>query len=208
MKAAGMKTLAALVFPGFQTLDLYGPLEMLGDHDAGSIDIRIVAESRDAVPSYHGMKTVVDRTIADGCDYDLILIPGGDSAPLSPRNPAINDWIVAAAANAEYVMAVCTGTVLLATTGLLDGRRATTNKKDYLATIPHGPRVEWVPQARWVEDGKFFTSSGVSAGMDMGLAVMARLFGQSAADAIAVGAEYEWHKDPSWDPFAKRAGLV
>ncbi len=203
-----MKTLAALVFPGFQTLDLYGPLEMLGDHDVGAVDIKIVAETPDPVPSYHGTRTAVDRTIVESSDYDLILIPGGDSAPLDPRNDVINDWIVEASANAEYVMAVCTGTVLLATTGLLDGRRATTNKKDYRATIPYGPKVEWVPRARWVEDGKFFTSSGVSAGMDMSLAVMAKLFGQDAAEAIAVGTEYHWHKDPQWDPFAKLAGLV
>ncbi len=203
-----MKTLAALVFPGFQTLDLYGPIEMLGDHDVGSVDIKIVAETRDPVPSYHQTRTAVDRTLADGADYDLLLIPGGDSAPLDPRNEAINQWIVDVSGNAEYVMAVCTGTVLLASTGLLDGRRATTNKKDYRATIHHGPNVNWVPQARWVEDGKFFTSSGVSAGMDMSLAVMEKLFGSDAAEAISVGAEYEWHRDPSWDPFAKMAGLV
>ena len=203
-----MKTLAALVFPGFQTLDLYGPIEMLGDHDVGSVDIKIVAETRDPVPSYHQTRTAVDRTLADGADYDLLLIPGGDSAPLDPKSEAINQWIVDVSRNAEYVMAVCTGTVLLASTGLLDGRRATTNKKDYRATIHHGPNVNWVPQARWVEDGKFFTSSGVSAGMDMSLAVMEKLFGSDAAEAISVGAEYEWHRDPSWDPFAKMAGLV
>ncbi len=203
-----MKTLAALVFPGFQTLDLYGPLEMLGDHDVGAVDIKIVAETLNPVPSYHGTRTTVDRTISESSDYDLILIPGGDSAPLDPRNDALNTWLIDASSNAEYVLAVCTGTVLLATTGLLDGRRATTNKKDYTATVPYGPNVKWVPQARWVEDGKFFTSSGVSAGMDMSLAVMAKLFGQKAAEAIAVGTEYEWHKDPNWDPFAKLAGLV
>ncbi|MGB0854084.1 MAG: DJ-1/PfpI family protein [Pikeienuella sp.] len=202
-----MKTLAALVFPGFETLDFFGPLEMLGGHDVGEIDIKIMAETLDPVASFHGPRTVVDKTFADGCDYDLILIPGGDSAPLDPVNQAMNDWIVAAAANAEYVMAVCTGTVLLATTGLLDGRRATTNKKDYTATIPYGPNVEWVPKARWVEDGKFFTSSGVSAGMDMSLAVMAKMFGEEVAETIAIGTEYEWHKDPNWDPFSKLAGL-
>lgn len=202
------KTLAALVFPGFQTLDLFGPLEMLGDHDVGAVDIKIVAETLDPVPSYHGIRTTVDRTLSESDNYDLILIPGGDSAPLNPQNEAINKWIVDASSNAEYVMAVCTGTVLLATTGLLDGRRATTNKKDYTATIPYGPKVKWVPQARWVEDGKFFTSSGVSAGMDMSLAVMAKLFGHEAAEAIAIGTEYEWHKDPKWDPFAKLAGLI
>ncbi len=203
-----MKTLGALVFPGFQTLDLFGPLEILGDHDVGAVDIKIVAETMEPVASYHGFRTVVDRTLADGTDYDLILIPGGDSAPLNPRNAAINAWIVEASARAEVVMAVCTGTVLLATTGLLDGRRATTNKKDFTATIHHAPNVEWIAQARWVEDGKFFTSSGVSAGMDMALAVMAKIFGAQAAEAIAVGTEYDWHKDPSWDPFAKLAGLA
>jgi transcriptional regulator GlxA family with amidase domain len=136
------------------------------------------------------------------------MIPGGDSAPVQDRNEAINKWIIDASENAEYVMAVCTGTVLLATTGLFDGRRATTNKKDFTATIPFGPKVEWVPQVRWVEDGKFFTSSGVSVGIDMSLAVMLRMFGEKAAEYIAVGVEHEWHKDPDWDPFAKLAGLV
>jgi transcriptional regulator GlxA family with amidase domain len=203
-----MRTLAALVFPGFQTLDLFGPLEMLGDHTIGEVDIKIVAETLDPVASYHGFKTVVDRTLAESSDYDLILIPGGDSAPLGNPNGPIQKWIIEASAHAEYVMAVCTGTVLLATTGLLDGRRATTNKKDYKATIPYGPKVNWVPKARWVEDGKFFTSSGVSAGMDMSLAVMSKIFGEDAAEFIAVGTEYDWHKDPNWDPFAKLAGLV
>lgn len=203
-----MRTLAAVVFPGFQTLDLFGPLEILGDHDVGAVDIKIVAETADPVASYHGVRTVVDRTLDEGANYDLILIPGGDSAPLDPPSDALNAWICEAAAQAEYVMAVCTGTVLLGTTGLLDGRRATTNKKDFTATIHHAPKVDWVPKARWVEDGKFFTSSGVSAGIDMSLAVMAKMFGQEAAEFIAVGTEYDWHRDPDWDPFAKMAGLV
>ncbi|MBX2885501.1 MAG: DJ-1/PfpI family protein [Granulosicoccus sp.] len=203
-----MKTLAALVFPGFQTLDLFGPLEVLGDHDPGEVDIKIVAESAEPVASYHGLRLSVDHTIAERRDYDLILIPGGDSAPLEPLNDGINSWIIETSAKAEYVLAVCTGTVLLATTGLLDGRRATTNKKDFTATIPYGPNVHWIPQARWVKDGKFFTSSGVSAGIDMSLAVMAKLFGDKAADEIAIGIEHDWHRDSNWDPFAKLAGLV
>jgi transcriptional regulator GlxA family with amidase domain len=203
-----VKTLGALVFPGFQTLDLYGPLEMLGDHDIGAVDIRIVAETLEPVASYHGTRTAVDRTLADGCAYDILLIPGGDTALQYGRGSAVNDWIIRASVNAEYVLAVCTGTVLLGMTGLLDGRRATTNKKDFRATVPLAPNVDWVAQARWVEDGKFFTSSGVSAGMDMSLAVMARIFGDAAAEFIAVGTEYDWHRDPSWDPFARMAGLV
>ncbi|WP_243144783.1 hypothetical protein [Litoreibacter roseus] len=76
-------------------------------------------------------------------------------------------------------------------TGLLDGRRVTTNKLDFTSTVPLAPHVEWVKEARWVEDGKFFTSSGVSAGMDMALAVVANLFGVAAAERLALACEYE-----------------
>lgn len=202
-----MKTLAVLVFPGFQTLDLFGPLEMLGDL-GDAIDITIVAETLAPVPSVHGQRLSVDRTVSDGSDYDLLLIPGGDSALVAAKNCAITDWIVETANRAELVMTVCTGSILLAATGLLDGRKATTNKQDFTKTVPLGPHVEWVRQARWVEDGKFFTSSGVSAGMDMTLAAIAHLFGNDTARDIAVGTEYEWHDDAAWDPFAKLSGLV
>ena len=63
-------------------------------------------------------------------------------------------------------------------------------------------------QARWVEDGKFFTSSGVSAGMDMALGLIARLSGEDAAEQVATWTEYEWHRDPEWDPFAEVYGLI
>ena len=202
-----MKTLAVLVFPGFQTLDLFGPLEMLGDL-GDAIDITVVAETLAPVPSVHGQGLSVDRTVSDGSDYDLLLMPGGDSALVAAENSAITDWIVETANHAELVMTVCTGSILLAATGLLDGRKATTNKQDFTKTVPLGPNVEWVRQARWVEDGKFFTSSGVSAGMDMTLAAIAHLFDTDTAKEIAEGTEYEWHDDAGWDPFAKLSGLV
>jgi transcriptional regulator GlxA family with amidase domain len=105
-------------------------------------------------------------------------------------------------------MSVCNGASLLAAAGLLDGRPATTNKAYWdLATAP-GPKVKWVTRARWVDDGKIVTSSGVSAGMDMTLHVIERLFGSKAAEGLAQGTEYEWHRDPKWDPFAEVHGLV
>jgi transcriptional regulator GlxA family with amidase domain len=202
-----MRTLAALVFPGFQTLDYFGPIEMLGGF-GGEIEIITVAKGRDPVPSVHGQRIVVDRTIAEKTDYDLLFIPGGDSALNESKDEELMQWIRDASANAERVMAVCTGTVLLGMTGVLDGCRATTNKLDFTNTIHLAPRVNWVKEARWVEDGKFYTSSGVSAGMDMALAVVADLFGMETAEKIAISCEYEWHKDANWDPFAKSAGLV
>ena len=87
-------------------------------------------------------------------------------------------------------------------------RRATSNKRAWKWVIGQGPRVTWVPEARWVEDGNVFTAGGVAAGIDMSLAVIARLVGLDAANKVAEGAEYDWHRDASWDPFAKAAGLV
>jgi transcriptional regulator GlxA family with amidase domain len=202
-----MRTLAALVFPGFETLDYFGPIEMLGGFGQ-EMDIITVARSLDPVPSVHGQHIIPDAALSDRDDYDLLLIPGGDAALDVAKDTGLMQWLVQASSHAERVMAVCTGSILLGMTGVLDGRRATTNKLDFLATVPYAPKVNWVKEARWVEDGKFFTSSGVSAGMDMALAVMANLYGMDLADKIALGCEYEWHKDSSRDPFAKSAGLI
>jgi transcriptional regulator GlxA family with amidase domain len=202
-----MRTLAALVFPGFQTLDYFGPIEMLGNF-GDEIEIVTVAKGSAPVPSYHGQRVVVDRLLSEKNDYDLLLIPGGDSALMESEDQELMQWIRETSANAERVMAVCTGTVLLGMTGVLDGRKATTNKLDFTKTVHLAPHVEWVKEARWVEDGKFFTSSGVSAGMDMALAVIADLFGMDVAEQTAKSTEYIWHKDANRDPFAKSAGLV
>lgn len=202
-----MKTVGALIFPGFEVLDLYGPLEMFGLL-MGEMEIRIVAEQAEPVASGAGPRTAVDDLMADRDAYDIILVPGGGGTRQEVGNRALLDWIVSASAKAELTTAVCTGSALLAKAGVLDGRKATTNKAAYAWATSQGPNVAWQPQARWVEDGKFMTSSGVSAGTDMGLAIVARLFGAEKAEQVAVFAEYEWHRDPSWDPFAKVHGLV
>ena len=69
--------------------------------------------------------------------------------------------------------------------------------------MEQGPKVKWVHEARWVDDGKFSTSSGVSAGIDMALAIIARITDLKTAEKIAIRMEYEWHRDAGWDPFAK-----
>jgi Transcriptional regulator containing an amidase domain and an AraC-type DNA-binding HTH domain len=74
--------------------------------------------------------------------------------------------------------------------------------------MTQGEKVEWIKQARWVEDGSIFTSSGISAGIDMALALIAKIFGTDIAIRVANNAEYEWHTDAHHDPFAKLNGLV
>ncbi len=202
-----MRTMAALVFPGFQTLDFFGPIEMLGGF-RDEIAITTVAQGRDPVPSRHGQRISADKVLSESSTYDLLFIPGGDSALVAGRDEELLQWIRDVSAQAERVLAVCTGTILLGMTGVLDGRKATTNKQDFTGTIHLAPKVDWVKKARWVKDGKFYTSSGVSAGMDAALALAADLFGQDRAEEMAEGCEYSWHRDPDWDPFAKSAGLI
>jgi transcriptional regulator GlxA family with amidase domain len=202
-----MRTLAALVFPGFQTLDYFGPIEMIGDPAFG-IEIMTVAKTNGPIPSRHGQKIVVDKVMSQKNDYDLLLIPGGDSALTECVDEETLDWIRDVSKNAERVMAVCTGTIILGMSGVLNGRKATTNKLDFIDTVPLAPEVNWVKEARWIEDGKYFTSSGVSAGMDMTLAVVADLLGMDKAEETANSTEYYWNRDSTQDPFAKAAGLV
>lgn len=196
-----MKSIAALVFPQFQTLDLFGPLDLFG-WLPDEFSITIVGEKSGHIISRSGQRVLIDQTFDESDCYDLLLIPGGPGTPVEQQNSAINEWLLGASAKAETVMGVCTGSALLASIGLLDGRLATTNKMDFLWSVPFGPKVKWVAKARWVEDGRFFTSSGVSAGMDMTLAVIQKYLGQEAALHVMECAEYTWHQDPNQDPFA------
>jgi len=202
-----MRRVGALIFPGFELLDLFGPLEMLGLLK-DQFELELVAERAEPVASNQQVRAVPDVVFRDAQDYDVLLVPGGSGTRQEVDNPALLDWIRTASEKAEYVLSVCTGSLLLAGAGLLDGRRATTNKAAFTKIADRYPCVEWIRQARWVEDGKFITSSGVSAGMDMTLAAIARMHDHETAEQVARWAEYDWHQDKDWDPFAKMYGLV
>ena len=111
----------------------------------------------------------------------------------------------AAALRSAYVLTVCTGSALLAATGLLDGLRATSNKRAFDWAVSVNPRVRWVSRARWVVDGKYYTSSGVSAGMDMALGFLEDRLGRDRAEEAARRIEYVRNADRDEDPFARRA---
>ncbi len=207
MSSTKKKRVGILLFEGFETLDVFGPIEMLGHLDQ-TLELTTVAERSGPVQSFHGPSAHADFDL-QGCPHlDMLLIPGGQGTRREVGNPRLIDWIRSRAHDAELVMTVCTGTSLLARTGLLDGRRATTNKLAFAWVVSQGPEVDWVKEARWVVDGKFNTSSGVSAGMDMALDVIRRLTDEATAQFVADVTEYEWHRDADWDPFAKSSGLV
>lgn len=201
------RTLGIVLFPEFELLDVFGPLEMFGNLK-GMIDVLMVAQDKGVVESAQGPSVVADYGFADCPGLDLVLVPGGRGTRREVGNPILLDWLRARVAEAEIAMTVCTGAALLARSGVLDGRQATTNKKSFAWVAEQGPKVHWIKEARWVEDGKFVTSSGVSAGIDMALAVIARVGGVKLSEGLATAAEYDWHRDPGWDPFAKIHGLV
>lgn len=202
-----VKTIGVVLFEDFELLDVFGPLEMFGNYPE-NFKIVMVAEKPGFVSSAQGPQSKVEQVFSDDIQYDILLVPGGQGTRAEVNNPVLLDWLVAQARGAEYVTSVCTGSAILAKTGLLDGLRATGNKMNFSFVMSQGPRVDWVKEARWVEQDKFFTSSGVSAGMDMSLGLIEKILGKEAAKQSAIWAEYDWHEDASWDPFAKIHGLV
>jgi transcriptional regulator GlxA family with amidase domain len=203
----GARRLGAVFFPGFELLDTFGPLEMFGNMP-GAVEIVTVAERKGPVRSAQGPAVAAEYDFEDCPPLDLLLIPGGMGTRTEAENPVIIEWLRRRVPATELTMTVCSGSGLLARTGLLDGRRATTNKMFFQEIVEQGPRVKWIKEARWVEDGPYATSSGVSAGIDMALAVIAKLAGPQISDNLAIATEYDWHRDANWDPFAKVHGLV
>ncbi len=194
----------AVLFPGFELLDIYGPVEMFGLL-GNRARVTMLAEASGPVPSSCGPQGFAETALADAWDLDLLLVPGGIGTRNLVRDDAWLAQLSATANRAGTVASICTGSALLARAGLLDGRRATSNKLVFDWVARQGPAVDWVRRARWVEDGRFFTSSGISAGMDLALALIERFFDESAAREVALQAEYVWNADPNNDPFSSEA---
>jgi len=200
-------SVGVVLFDGFELLDVFGPLEMYGVLP-NRFTIQLVGPTAGTVASAQGPRSVADHAYADAPSCDVLLVPGGIGNRPLLEDRAFLDWLAAQAERAQLVTSVCTGSALLAAAGVLDGHRATTNKRAFTWVRELGTDVRWQPQARWVEDGNRWTSSGVAAGIDMTLAIIASLHGRDVAVGIADGTEYEWHTDASWDPFAAKNHLV
>ena len=191
------------LFPDVEVLDLAGPYEVLSrartepgvesrrDETTAPFRVFTVARQRKPLATVGGLVVTPHYTFADHPDIDLLLVPGGPGARALLDDAATLDWIRQVAGEARLVSSVCTGALLLARAGLLDGRRATTHHAalDLLASLGRGIRV--VRDRRVVEDG-VLTSAGVAAGMDLAFHIVAKRCGEAVAIETAAYIEYPW----------------
>ena len=182
---AGMQIALAL-YPGFTALDIVGPFQTLVD--VPGVETSFVAAAAGPVTDHTGRLTLVATdSFANVTAPDVIVVPGGLVEPTGADDPVVQ-WIRAVHPTTTWTTSVCTGSLFLATAGVLDGVDATGHwaAMDRLAALgacPTGARV--------VERGKVMTAAGVSAGIDMGLTLLGRMFGDDMARAIQLAIEYD-----------------
>jgi transcriptional regulator GlxA family with amidase domain len=204
------RRIAVVLFEGFTVLDVFGPVQafaMAGSRrEDGSFhrffEVVTIAPEAGAVRSSEGPSVVADYGFADAPGFDILLVPGGMGTRRLASDAGFIEALRALTQRSPMVTSVCTGGALLARTGVLDSRRATSNKMAWEWVLQQGDKVDWQRRARWVDTGDVVTSSGVSAGIDMALGLIARLHGRETAEQAARAMEYIWNDEPQNDPFA------
>ena len=196
-----MKKYNVILFDEFETLDVFGPVEVIGTVEEDKYEIGFFSENGGIVTSVHNVQCVT-KTFDEILNSYVLFIPGGGTSYLT-KDELFLGKLKKLADDAEYVHTVCTGSGLLAKTGFMDGMKATTNKLLYEWSAAFGPKVDWQVKARWVKDGALYSSSGVSAGMDMTLDFIKDIHGYAEARRVADYIEYSWNEDSTNDPFAE-----
>ena len=205
-----VRRVGVVLFEGFTVLDVYGPVQAFAACRTMKPDgtphrffeIAMLGPRPGPVRAGEGPATLADAAFEDAPACDVLVVPGGFGTRAAVDDAGFLGRLRALAERTPITTTVCTGAALLARTGLLDGRPATSNKIAWDWVVKQGPRVAWKRRARWVDDGNVLTSSGVSAGIDMALALIARLNGRDLAVAAARNMEYVWREGADDDPFA------
>jgi putative intracellular protease/amidase len=179
--------IAILVYPRFTALDAVGPYEVLSRLPEAKVSF--VAEQAQAYRTDTGqLALLADATLDELPNPEIVLVPGGPGQTDMMVDGPVHAWLRAADATSTWTASVCTGSLILAAAGLLEGKRATSNWQalDELRVLG----AEVVPE-RVLFDGKLVTSAGVTAGIDMALSLAARIAGDRVAEAIQLGLEYD-----------------
>ena len=183
-----MTQIAFVAYPGFTALDMIGPYEVL--RNLPGAEVRFVWHEPGPITADSGVLVVgATHSLAETPSPDVILVPGGPSTPVHARDETLLEWLRQAHQTAGWTTSVCSGAVILAAAGLLEGRRATS----HWLTIPALKAFGASPVAdeRIVHQDNVVTSAGVSAGLDLALWLAAQLGGESRAKAIQLAIEYD-----------------
>jgi transcriptional regulator GlxA family with amidase domain len=185
------KTIAVVLYPGLAALDFIGPLQVLKTLEQFAPQFRVVVVGERAEPMDTDvlLPMVPDKTFDQVPHPEIIVVPGGRGPTLrAMSDPVMRAYVSTAAESAEIVASVCTGSLILAAIGLLDGREATTNWFFDGLLESYGAKYR---RERWVEDGKVITSAGVSAGIDMALYLVSRLTDEATARRVQLALDYD-----------------
>jgi len=192
--------IAVLIFDDFETLDVFGPVEIFG-RLVELYSVKFYSINGGIINNKHGISILSDKLDNINNETEILLIPGGLGTRTEVFNDKLIEQIKLIAGKSKYILTVCTGSALLAKTGLLDNKTATSNKRAFDWVITNGPYVRWNKNARWTVDENVYTSSGVSAGMDMAFGFLSDRYGVEFARRIARKIEYIWNENKNVDHF-------
>lgn len=195
------KRVGIVIFDNIEVLDFCGPFEVFSvtrvnedkrREELSPFETLLVAEKSDTVTTTGGMRVIPDHSFATCPKLDILVVPGGWGTRREIENPVMLDWLRGHAPQVETLTSVCTGSMLLGFGGLLDGLHATTHWRSLDWMRDSFPAVKVQYDQHVVEDGRVFTSAGISAGIDMALKVVARYCGEPVARATARHMEYPY----------------
>lgn len=175
-----------LIFPDLTPLDFVGPYEVFSRMKNSKV--YVIAETKEPIPSERGLFILPDRTLDENIDLDLVLIPGGLGVNRLMENEKVLNWLKEKSKTSKYISSVCTGSLVLAAAGLLNGYKATTHWLS-LDVLKLFPEID-VKEDRVIIDRDRITGGGVTAGIDFALQVVAEIQGQKAAEEIQLMIEY------------------
>jgi len=193
------KRVGIVLFNAIEVLDFCGPFEVFSAtrlneekrrEEPSPFEVFLVAETLSYVTTTGGMKVIPQYSFENCPRLDILVVPGGWGTRKESNNIVILEWLRSRAAEVETLTSVCTGSMLLGFAGLIDGLHATTHWRSLDWMRDSFPAVFVEYEQHVVEDGRVFTSAGISAGIDMALKVVARYYGKDIARATAVHMEY------------------
>lgn len=179
-----------LLFDNFEVLDVFGPVEILAQ--IKEYNLKYYSINGGNIKSAQGTIIVTDK-IQTADKKGILVIPGGKGTRALINDPTFISILKVAAQKSTYCLSICTGSALLAKTGLLNGKDATSNIKAFEWVKSTNQNVNWIENARWVVTDKYYTSAGVSAGMDMTLGFIKDRFDEQKALEVAEYIEYTWN---------------